>query len=84
MPTARCQDAIIRYSAFADYWAGKQPVDALIFAITTDPAVGLQKLRAGECNSAVSPAPADIPQLKTDQNIKGFTETRPECRLPRL
>jgi len=64
------QDATIRYSAFANYWGGKQPVDTLIFAITPDPAVRLQKLEAGECNIAVYPSPADIPRLKADHNIR--------------
>jgi ABC-type transport system substrate-binding protein len=32
-------DAVIRYKAFAGYWAGKVAIDDLIFAITTDPAV---------------------------------------------
>jgi dipeptide transport system substrate-binding protein len=27
---------VIRYKAFADYWGGKQPIDDLVFAITTD------------------------------------------------
>ncbi len=28
-------DAVIRYKANPDYWAGKQPIDDLVFAITT-------------------------------------------------
>ncbi len=31
------KDAVIRYKAFPDYWAGKQPIDDLIFAITPMP-----------------------------------------------
>ncbi|MCD4512066.1 ABC transporter substrate-binding protein [Brucella pseudogrignonensis] len=64
------QDAAIRYEAFADYWGGKQPVDNLVFAITTDPAIRIQKLKAGECQIAVYPSPADIPALKEDKNVK--------------
>src|SRR5690606_28463364 len=29
-------DAVIRYKAHPDYWAGKQAIDDLVFAITTD------------------------------------------------
>ncbi len=30
---------MIRYKANPDYWAGKQPIDDLVFAITPDAAV---------------------------------------------
>ena len=42
-------DAVIRYKANPDYWDGKQKIDDLVFAITTDASVRLQKLKAGEC-----------------------------------
>ena len=41
------KDAVIRYKANPDYWGGKQPIDDLIFAITTDNGVRWQKLKAG-------------------------------------
>lgn len=63
------QDAVIRYKANPDYWGGKQPIDDLVFAITKDAAVRIQKLKAGECQIAVSPAPADIPALKADKSL---------------
>src|SRR5690606_16905840 len=44
------QDAVIRYASFDDYWGGVQPIDDLVFAITTDGAVRAQKLQAGECH----------------------------------
>ena len=62
-------DAVIRYSAFPDYWAGKVPIDDLIFAITTDPAVRVQKLKAGECDIMPYPNPADIADLQADPNL---------------
>lgn len=64
------QDAAIRYQAFADYWGGKQPIDDLIFAITTDASTRIQKLKAGECQIAVYPSPTDIPSLKSDPSLK--------------
>jgi len=63
-------DAAIRYKANPDYWGGKQKIDDLIFAITTDPAVRAQKLKAGECNIMSYPAPADISGLQADPNLK--------------
>lgn len=63
------KDAVIRYAAHADYWNGKQPIDDLVFAITTDAAVRAQKLKAGECHVAPYPNPADIESLAADENL---------------
>ena len=63
------QDAVIRYKANAEYWDGKQPIDDLVFAITQDASVRLQRLKAGECHVAGYPNPADIPALKTDTSV---------------
>jgi dipeptide transport system substrate-binding protein len=62
-------DATIRYAAFPDYWGGKRPIDDLIFSITTDPSVRVQKLKAGECDIMPYPTPADIEGLKSDANL---------------
>jgi dipeptide transport system substrate-binding protein len=62
-------DAVIRYQAHPDYWDGKVAIDDLIFAITTDPAVRAQKLKAGECDIMSYPAPADIAGLQADPNL---------------
>ncbi|SDR46871.1 ABC transporter substrate-binding protein [Pseudovibrio sp. Tun.PSC04-5.I4] len=63
------KDAAIRYKANPDYWAGKAPIDNLIFAITTDPAVAYQKLKVGECHIMAYPNPADIAAMKEDPSI---------------
>ena len=63
------QDAVIRYKAFPDYWNGKQPIDDLVFAITTDASVRVQKLKAGECQIMPYPSPADIADLKADDKL---------------
>ena len=63
------QDAVIRYLAFADYWQGKQPIDDLVFAITVDPAVRVQRLKAGECHVIPYPNAADLPDLRADPNL---------------
>jgi dipeptide transport system substrate-binding protein len=64
------KDAVIRYQAHADYWEGKQAIDDLVFAITPDAAVRLQKLKAGECHVMPYPNPADIEAIKADTNMQ--------------
>ncbi|GHA55883.1 ABC transporter substrate-binding protein [Amylibacter ulvae] len=64
------KDAVIRYQAHGDYWDGKQPIDDLVFAITTDNSVRMQKLKAGECHVAPYPNPADLEALKADPNLE--------------
>ncbi len=63
-------DAVIRYKANPDYWDGKQKIDDLVFAITTDAAVRVQKLKAGECQIMPYPNAADVDSLKADPNLK--------------
>ncbi len=43
------KDAVIRYEAHPQYWRGRQPLDQLVIAITPDPQVRIQRLKAGEC-----------------------------------
>jgi dipeptide transport system substrate-binding protein len=64
------KDAVIRYKAHPDYWGGKQPIDDLVFAITTDAAVRLQKLKAGECHVMPYPAPADLDDIRAQNDLK--------------
>ena len=63
------KDAVIRFKAHPEFWNGKQPIDDLVFAITTDASVRQQKLKAGECHVAPYPNPADIEALKADANL---------------
>ena len=63
------KDSLIRYKAFAQHWAGKPPLDELVFAITKDAAVRYAKLKAGECHVMPYPAPADLPAMKQDKDI---------------
>ncbi len=64
------QDAVIRYKANPDYWGGKQKIDDLVFAITTDASVRYQKLKAGECHLMPYPNAADVEAMKADANLK--------------
>ncbi|MEF2071784.1 ABC transporter substrate-binding protein [Consotaella aegiceratis] len=62
-------DAVIRYKANPDYWAGKQPIDDLVFAITTDASVRLQKLQANECQIFPYPNAADVEAMKSNSDL---------------
>ena len=64
------KDAIIRYKAFPQYWAGKAKIDDLVFAITPDASVRWAKLQKGECHVMPYPNPADIPAMRKDANVK--------------
>jgi dipeptide transport system substrate-binding protein len=63
------KDAVIRYKAHPDYWAGKAPIDNLVFAITPDASVRYQKLKAGECQVMPYPNPADLEAMGKDAEI---------------
>lgn len=62
-------DAVIRYKAHDAYWHGKEAIDDLVFAITTDASVRVQKLKAGECQVTVYPNAADVDGLKADDSL---------------
>lgn len=64
------KDAQIRYVAHEGYWKGRAKLDGLVYAITKDSAVRLQKLRAGECHVSVYPKPAEVEAMKKDPNLK--------------
>jgi dipeptide transport system substrate-binding protein len=64
------QDAAIRFASFDDYWGGVEAIDDLVFAITTDPAVRLQKLQAGECHVMPYPNPADLETIRNDPSLQ--------------
>jgi dipeptide transport system substrate-binding protein len=63
------KDSTIRYVANPAYWNGKPKIENLVFAITPDASVRLQKLKKGECQIAMSPAPADLPAIRQDNHL---------------
>ena len=63
------KDAVIRYKANPDYWAGKAAIDNLVFAITPDASVRYQKLKANECQVMPYPNPADLEAMGKDPDI---------------
>lgn len=63
------KDAMIRYDVNPSYWGPKPKIDKLIYAITPDAAVRVQKVEAGECQIALSPKPQDIQLAKTNKSL---------------
>ncbi len=63
------KDALIRYSAFDEYWSGRAPIDNLVFAITPDASVRWAKLRAGECHVMPYPNPSDLEAMAAHPEI---------------
>ncbi len=64
------KDVAIRYRAFPDYWAGKQPIDTLVFSITPTASVRLTKLKAGECQVMAFPSADDRPKIEADPALR--------------
>lgn len=64
------RDAVIRYDANPNYWGGKAKVERLIYAITPDAAVRAQKVKAGECQIALSPKPQDVRAAHAGGSVK--------------
>jgi dipeptide transport system substrate-binding protein len=68
------KDAVIRYKAHPGYWAGKAPIDTLIFSITPDAAVAYAKVKAGECHLMPYPNPADLEAMKKDPTLNVMSQ----------
>ncbi|HEY0285594.1 MAG TPA: ABC transporter substrate-binding protein [Pseudomonas sp.] len=64
------KDAVVRYQANPDYFAGKPGVDVLIYAITPDANVRLQRIKQNECQIALSPKPLDVVEAGKDPALK--------------
>lgn len=62
------KDAVLRYTAHAGYWGGAPKIDGMVFAITPDPDVALQRLKAGECLVGDIKAES-VPQLAGDATL---------------
>ncbi|MES2854536.1 MAG: ABC transporter substrate-binding protein, partial [Bdellovibrionota bacterium] len=64
------KDSDIRYEANKAYFEGKPAIDNLVFAITKDPNVRIQKLKRGECHFVAEPPPADVKALRANPKVK--------------
>lgn len=61
------KDTQIRYAKNPDYWdKDKVKLDNLIFVITKDSSVRLQKIQAGECHVSAFPKTAEVEAAKKD------------------
>ncbi len=70
------KDSLIRFKAFPDFWGAKggmanraAKVDQMVFSITKEPAVRFAKLKAGECQIARYPNPADLPDMRKTAGV---------------
>src|SRR5580698_6737074 len=65
------KDATIRFDGNPDYWKpGVVAISKLIFAITVDPSVRVQKLKRNECQVMSYPRPADLDSIRSDPNLQ--------------
>ena len=64
------KDSAVRYTAFDKYFKGKPPIEQLIFVVSTDSTVRLQKMKTGECHVMSEPQPQDIEAIKSATNLK--------------
>ena len=64
------KDAVIRYQAHPDYWEGKAALDDLVFAITPEASVRLQKLQAGECHVMPYPNAPDLEAIRSNPDLQ--------------
>lgn len=64
------KDSNIRFAGNKDYWKPEDVrLDNLIFAITPNPSVRVQKLARNECQVSYYPRPADLAALRADKNL---------------
>jgi len=63
------KDAVVRYLRNDAYWGDAAKVESLIFAITPDASVRYQKVQAGECHVMAYPNPADVAEMKSNEDI---------------
>ncbi|SAL35422.1 ABC transporter [Caballeronia sordidicola] len=64
------KDATIRYDAHPDFWNKKDVhIAKLVFSITPDAAVRMQKLTSGECQMTSYARPADIQSARNNPKL---------------
>lgn len=68
------KDSEIRFDANPNYFEGKSAIEKLVFAITKEPTVRIQKLKRGECSLIAEPPPADIKALRADPKLQVMEE----------
>ncbi|MFG6430947.1 ABC transporter substrate-binding protein [Roseateles sp. LYH14W] len=63
------KDDVLRMTANPDYWGGKQPTTNLVFSISREPNVRVQKIAAGECHVTAAVRDVDIAGLTGNANV---------------
>ncbi|MFG6412655.1 ABC transporter substrate-binding protein [Roseateles sp. DC23W] len=63
------KDDVLRMTANPDYWGGKQPTTHLVFSISREPNVRVQKVAAGECHVAAALRDVDVGSLAGNANV---------------
>ncbi|MGA4817127.1 ABC transporter substrate-binding protein [Pseudomonas aeruginosa] len=77
------KDAQVRYTANSDYYAGKPPIDNLVSAaITLDPNVRMQKVRAGECQVSLYPETGGRAEPEAGPELRRWTRSMPRWNSP--
>ncbi|MDN3919445.1 ABC transporter substrate-binding protein [Roseateles violae] len=64
------KDDVIRMEPNPDYWGSKQQSSALVFSISREPNVRVQKLAAGECHVTAAIRDVDVAALDGKPDIK--------------
>lgn len=63
-------DVTIRYRAFDKHWRGRPKIDTLVFSITPNSSVRLNKLKVGECHVMAFPDPSDIAAIAANPDLE--------------
>jgi dipeptide transport system substrate-binding protein len=64
------KDSVIRYLANKAHWQGAPAIDKLVFAITSDPSVRIQRLKAGECLVGANMKPEQASAFEHDPQVQ--------------
>jgi peptide/nickel transport system substrate-binding protein/dipeptide transport system substrate-binding protein len=63
------KDDVLRMTAHPDYWGGRQPTSMLVFSISREPNVRVQKIAAGECHVTAALRDVDVGTLANNDKI---------------
>ncbi len=64
------KDDVLRLRANPDYWRGVQKTEALVYAISREPNVRVQKLARGECHVAAAIRDVDVGSLTGHPQVR--------------
>ncbi|MFT7722751.1 MAG: ABC transporter substrate-binding protein [Roseateles sp.] len=64
------KDDVLRMTANPSYWGGRQPTEKLIFSISREPNVRVQKIAVGECHVAAALRDVDVGSLAGNPKVR--------------